>query len=200
MMFIYIFVSVIHELDENGDANEDLYYMHEDDTDIIRISELKDSNWYKNFIEESDSENYWDNHKYIKKELLSKDYKGEWVPDVFLVGVYKIDKSLNLFSEISDDFIEKFKNIDMLSDIDARVFDFHGINYGEEEKKEKVRTSEMMDKWTYDDYIKPIRELLIQELKSKIEDTIDEDILNDYEIRLEELELNKYEEEQKAED
>ena len=88
----------------------------------------------------------------------------------------------------------------MLSEIDAKVFDFNGINYGEEEKKEKVRTSEMMDKWTYDDYIKPIKELLIQELKVKIEDTIDEDILNDYEIRLEELELNKYEEEQKAED
>ena len=174
--------------------------MHEDDTDIIRISELKDSNWYKNFMEESDSENYWDNHRYIKKELLSKDYKGEWVPDVFLVGVYKVDKNLNLFNSVTNDFIENFKNIDMLSDIDARVFDFHVINYGEEEKKEKVRTSEMMDKWTYDDYIKPIRELLIQELKSKIEDTIDEDILNDYEIRLEELELNKYEEEQKAED
>ncbi len=193
-------VSVIKELDYSGDANEDSYYMHEDDTAIIKISDLEDSNWYKNFMEESDSENYWDNHRYIKKELLSKDYKGEWVPDVFLVGVYKVDKNLNLFNSVTNDFIENFKNIDMLSDIDARVFDFHVINYGEEEKKEKVRTSEMMDKWTYDDYIKPIRELLIQELKSKIEDTIDEDILNDYEIRLEELELNKYEEEQKAED
>ena len=81
----------------------------------------------------------------------------------------------------------------MLSEIDAKVFDFNGINYDEEEKKEKVRKSEMMDKWTYDDYIKPIRELLIQELKSKIEDTTDEDILNDYEIRLEELELENEE-------
>lgn len=192
-------VSVIHELQENGDANEDLYYMHEDDTDIIRISKLKDSNWYKNFMEESDSENYWDNHRYIKKELLSKDYKGELVPDVFLVGVYKVDKSLNLFNSVTNDFIndfiEKFKNIDMLSEIDAKVFDFNGINYDEEEKKEKVRKSEMMDKWTYDDYIKPIRELLIQELKSKIEDTTDEDILNDYEIRLEELELELEKEE-----
>ena len=83
----------------------------------------------------------------------------------------------------------------MLSEIDAKVFDFNGINYDEEEQKEKVRKSEMMDKWTYDDYIKPIRELLIQELKSKIEDTTDEDILNDYEIRLEELELELEKEE-----
>lgn len=183
-------VSVIKELDESGNANEDLHFMHEDDADIIRISDLEDSNWYKKFVEE-DNVNYWDNHKYIKKELLSKDYKGEWVPDVFLVGVYKVDKNLNLFNSFTNDFIEKFKNIDMLSEIDARVFDFNGINYDEEERKEKVRTSEMMDKWTYDDYIKPIRELLIQGLKAKIEDTIDEDILNDYEIRLEELELKK---------
>lgn len=191
-------VSVIHELEENGDANEDEYYMHEDDNNIIRISELKDSNWYKKFTEEYDTDT-WDNHTRIKKELLSKDYRGEWVPDVFLVGVYKVDKNLNLFNSVTNDFIEKFKNIDMLSEIDAKAFDFN-INYDEEEKKEKVRTSEMMDKWTYDDYIKPIRELLIQELKSKIEDTTDEDILNDYKIRLEELELEKYEEEQKAED
>jgi hypothetical protein len=81
----------------------------------------------------------------------------------------------------------------MLSEIDAKVFDFNGINYDEEEKKEKVRKSEMMDKWTYDDYIEPIKKLLIQELKSKIEDTVDEDLLNDYEIRLEELELEKEE-------
>jgi hypothetical protein len=197
-------VSVINELEENGDANEDSYFMHEDDTSIIKISDLEDSYWYKQFIKEekeNNDEHYWDNHKYIKRELLSKDYKGELVPDVFLVGVYKVDKTLNLFNsdKINDDFIEKFKNIDMLSEIDAKVFEFNGINY-DEEKIEKVRTSELMDKWTYNDYIKPIRELLIQELKSKIEENVDEDLLNDYEIRLEELEMNNYEEEQKAED
>lgn len=190
-------VSVIYEIDEDGIVNEEEYYMHRDDSDAINITDL-DSNWYKKFMEESYKErNYdadnWNNHTRIKKELLSKDYRGEWVPDVFLIGVYKIDKNLNLFNSVTNDFIEKFKNIDMLSEIDAKVFDFNGINYGEEEKKEKVRKSEMMDKWTYDDYIEPIKKLLIQELKSKIEDTIDEDLLNDYEIRLEELELEKEE-------
>jgi hypothetical protein len=191
-------ISVIYEIDEDGVVNEEEYYMHRDDSDAINITDL-DSNWYKKFTEEYDTDT-WDNHTRIKKELLSKDYKGEWVPDVFLVGVYKVDKTLNLFNsdKITDDFIEKFKNIDMLSEIDARAFEFNVTN-DEEEKKERVRTLELMDKWTYDDYIKPIRELLIQELKSKIEEMVDEDLLNDYEIRLEELEMNNYEE-QKAED
>ena len=132
----------------------------------------------------------------MKKELLSKDYKGELVPDVFLVDIFKIDKSLNLFNEISDDFIEKFKNIDMLSEIDARVFDFHGINYGEEEEKEKVRTSKLMDKWTYDDYIKPVIDILIEQLKVKFEEAMKEKsfkLANEYKYRLEELEKEEAE-------
>lgn len=195
-------VSVINELNEEGDANEDLYFMHKDDNDIIKISDLKNSNWY-NKLSELNSENYWDNHRYIKNELLSKDYKGNFVPDVFLVDIYRIDKNLNLFNSnrITDDFIEKFKTIDMLSEIDARVFDFNGINYDEEQEKEKVKTSERMDKWTYDDYINPIRSLLIQELNRRIEEFIEEKnykMVNQYKYRLEELEVDK--EEEKAED
>jgi hypothetical protein len=200
-------VSVINKLDEAGDANEDSHFMHEDDTSIIKISDLEDSYWYKQFMietEENDNENYWDNHKYIKRELLSKDYKGEWVPDVFLVDIYKIDKNLNLFNsnKITNDFVEKFKNIDMLSEIDARAFEFNGIN-DDDDKKERVSTSEFMDKWTYRDYIKPIRDLLIQELKSKIEEAMNEKnpkLANEYKRRLEELKMYEYEEEQKAED
>jgi len=200
-------VSVINKLDEAGDANEDSHFMHEDDTSIIKISDLEDSYWYKQFMietEENDNENYWDNHKYIKRELLSKDYKGEWVPDVFLVDIYKIDKNLNLFNsnKITDDFVEKFKNIDMLSEIDARAFEFNGIN-DDEDKKERVSTSEFMDKWTYRDYIKPIRDLLMEELKSKIEEAMNEKnpkLANEYKRRLEELKMYEYEEEQKAED
>lgn len=199
-------VSVINELDETGDANEDLHFMHEDDTAIMRISDLEDSYWYKQFMketEENNNENYWDSHKYIKRILLSKDYKGELVPDVFLVDVYKVDKTLNLFNsdKITDDFVEKFKNIDMLSEIDAKVFEFNGINYDEEEEKEKIRTSEKMDKWTYRDYIKPIRSLLIEELKRKIEEKeLSNDWIIEFKYRLEELEMYDYEEEQKAED
>ena len=200
-------VSVINKLDEAGDANEDSHFMHEDDTSIIKISDLEDSYWYKQFMketEENDNENYWDNHQYIKRELLSKDYKGEWVPDVFLVDIYKIDKNLNLFNsnKITDDFVEKFKNIDMLSEIDARVFEFNGIN-DDDDKKERVSTSEFMDKWTYNDYIKPIRDLLMEELKSKIEEAMNEKnpkLANEYKRRLEELKMYEYEEEQKAED
>jgi hypothetical protein len=84
----------------------------------------------------------------------------------------------------------------MLSEIDARVFDFNGINYDEEVKKEKVRTSKKMDKWTYDDYIKPIRELLIEQLKVKFEEAMKEksfELANNYKYRLEELEKEEAE-------
>jgi len=196
-------ISVINELEENGDANEDAYYIHEDDVPkYIDISDLYNAYWYKCFMEENELNN-WDNHKGIMTSLLSKDYKGEPVPDVFLIDVYKIDKSLNLFNsdKITDDFVEKFKNIDMLSEIDAKVFDFNGINYDEDEDEEKVRTSEKMDKWTYRDYIKPIRNLLIEELKRKIEEKeLSNDWIIEFRYRLEELEEDNYEEEQKAED
>lgn len=89
-------VSVINELEENGDANVDSYYMHYEDPDIIKIDELSDLYWYKClFIENPD--NNWDYH------------------------THKIDKSLNLFNtdKITDEFVNKFKGIDMLTEEDA---------------------------------------------------------------------------------
>ena len=64
---------------------------------------ISDDNFKENFDTDS-----WDNHTRIKKELLSKDYRDEWIPDVFLIDVYKIDKTLNLFNNdlITDEFIE----------------------------------------------------------------------------------------------
>ncbi len=183
-------VSVIYEIDEDGVVNEEEYYMHRDDSDAINITDL-DSNWYEKFKENYDTDN-WDNHTRIKKELLSKDYRDEWVPDVFLIDVYKIDKTLNLFNNdlITDEFIESFKNIDMLSEEDEKVFDFNS-NFDEEENKDRIRNSVRMDKFTYDDYIKPIKEFLINSLKDKIR--LEEVPNDEFLKRLEELELEKEE-------
>ena len=183
-------VSVIYEIDEDGVVNEEEYYMHRDDSDAINITDL-DSNWYKKFTEEYDTDT-WDNHTRIKKELLSKDYRDEWVPDVFLIDVYKIDKTLNLFNNdlITDEFIESFKNIDMLSEEDAKVFDFNS-NFDEEENKDRIRKSVKMDKFAYDDYIEPIKEFLINSLKDKIR--MEEEPNDEYRKRLEELEKEEAE-------
>lgn len=72
---------------------------------------------------------------------------------------------------------------------DAKIFDFNGINYDEDQLKDKARTSEYMDRWSYNKYIQPIKGLLVSELNELIQNETDAKLINKYKYRLEELEL-----------
>lgn len=170
-------VSVIHEIDGEGDINGE-YYMNIKDDDIVSLDSVKDSTWYM-IVQEVDRD--WKNntHTHIKKELLTKDIKGNWIPKIFAVDIYKIDKQLNLFDNerVTDSFIEAFKNIDYLSEIDCQIFDFRIDNnevFGE------------IDKFTYELEIEPITEYLLEAIKDKIKEIKSGDI-DEVEINREEL-------------
>ena len=180
-------VSVIYEIDSDGNINSQ-YYMNRRDDDIISLDGLKGSTWYM-VVQETDRD--WKNntHTHIKKELLTKDIKGNWIPKIFAVDIYKIDKQLNLFDNerVTDSFIEAFKNIDFLSEIDCKVFDFRIDNndvFGE------------IDKYTYELEIEPITDYLVESINDKIKEIKSGDIdevendreeLREYEYRLDEI-------------
>jgi hypothetical protein len=180
-------VSVIYEIDNDGNVNGE-YYMNRRDDDIISLIGLKDSTWYM-VVQETDRD--WKNntHSHIKKELLTKDIKGNWIPKIFAVDIYKIDKQLNLFDNerVTDSFIESFKNIDFLSEVDCKVFDFRIDNndvFGE------------IDKYTYELEIEPITDYLVEGINDKIKEIKSGDIdevennreeLREYEDRLDEI-------------
>ena len=180
-------VSVIHEIDNEGNVNGE-YYMNIKDDDIVSLDGLKDSTWYM-VVQEIDRD--WKNntHSHIKKELLTKDIKGNWIPKIFAVDIYKIDKQLNLFDNerVTDSFIESFKNIDFLSEVDCKVFDFRIDNndvFGE------------IDKYTYELEIEPITDYLVEGINDKITEIKSGDIdevennreeLREYEDRLDEI-------------
>lgn len=181
-------VSVIYDIDNDGNVNGNQYYMNRRDDDIISLDGLKDSTWYM-VVQETDRD--WKNntHSHIKKELLTKDIKGNWIPKIFAVDIYKIDKQLNLFDNerVTDSFIEAFKNIDFLSEIDCKVFDFRIDNndvFGE------------IDKYTYELEIEPITDYLVESINDKIKEIKSGDIdevendreeLREYEDRLDEI-------------
>jgi hypothetical protein len=180
-------VSVIHEIDVDGNINGD-YKMNIKDDDIISLDGLRDSTWYM-VVRETDRDWVNNTHTHIKKELLTKDIKGNWIPKIFAVDIYKIDKQLNLFDNerVTDSFIESFKNIDFLSEVDCKVFDFIIYNnnvFGE------------IDKYTYELEIEPITDYLVEGINDKIEEIKSGDIdevennreeLREYEDRLDEI-------------
>lgn len=134
-------ISVIYEIDDEGIPNSDEYYMHSDDRDITKLSELKNMLWYKKL---SKKYNNWQDgytHKAIKNELLVHNDDDEMIPKDFKIMTYLV----------KEDDDEDLYGISYLSEIDSKILDI------------KITNSEnLMDKWTYDNEIEVLKDKLIE--------------------------------------
>jgi hypothetical protein len=113
-------VSVIHDIESDGDIQYDDYWMHVDDKDILHISKFDRMNWYK-FL--SNKFNNWDNFKYILVSELTKDSYDNWIPRILERKIYKV-------TDPKDDSVD-LGGVSYLSEEDAIALDWN-INYNEE--------------------------------------------------------------------
>lgn len=143
-------VEVIEDVESDGEPCgwSDNWY-HESDDNIVNSYYYNKTNWYSIL---SDRWNGWSNCDYVKKDLLDKDYKDDYILSIFSLIVYKVDDDL--------------KNIKWLSELDAEIL---GIKIGSEER--------LTDKFDYELSIESIRKTLKDKLARKIKRI--EDTLND---------------------
>lgn len=93
-------VSAIVKLDENGDCDEDPYYVHEDDTNFIPLRDLEGLSWFE---EMNDKFNWTDVHQRIDKKLIRSDKNGDWLLKLLDAEVFKSEssiKGMNYFTEL----------------------------------------------------------------------------------------------------
>ena len=80
-------VEVAMNIESDGDVDSDDNWHHKNDSDIIEID--TDSVWYDKFSDEFRS---WRNFEYVLKGEMSKNYRGEWIPDVIKTEIYKVSQ------------------------------------------------------------------------------------------------------------
>lgn len=82
-------VEVIAAIDSDGEPEDSSgNFYHKDDDDKVSIDE--DTVWFEVL---SDRFRYWNDHNYIAKSLMTKDYHGRWIPKMYAVDVYEIEES-----------------------------------------------------------------------------------------------------------
>jgi hypothetical protein len=92
-------VSAIVKLDDNGDCDDDPYYVHEDDVNFISLNELSGLSWYK---EMNDKFNWTDVHQRIDKKLLRTDKDGDWSLKLLDVKVFRTESPLKGMAYLSE--------------------------------------------------------------------------------------------------
>lgn len=83
--------SAIVKLDENGDCDEDSYYVHEDDSDFIPLRDLRGLSWFE---EMNDKFNWTNVHQRIDKKLIRSDKDGDWLLKLLDAEVFKSESSI----------------------------------------------------------------------------------------------------------
>ena len=137
--------SAIYKLDSDGEPNRDEHYVHSEDSDYIDISDLSDYDWYKKLSEEFRS---WENgytHTKIAKDLLTKDFDGDWIPQLISMKAYRV--------------VDNPLNVSFLSKLDAKILDLE-LN---------LENPLTMDKYSYNDDVKEIYPELLNKAKEKLE-------------------------------
>lgn len=159
-------VQVIEDVDFDGKPSNwsDNWY-HESDDNILKSYSYIKTKWYEIL---SDRWSSWSDCDYAKKDLFSKDYKDDYIIDIFSIIVYKVEGDL--------------ENIQWLSELDAEIL---GIKIGNEER--------LTDKFDYELSIENIRMSLKDKLRRKIKRI--EDTLNDkgqLQFKFDEEETERY--------
>jgi hypothetical protein len=137
-------VSIVHEVDETGECNEDRYFIHEDDDrEYVSFYRLKGTTWFDNIIKKCDS---WGYQSGVEKSLLMKNSDGDFILSKFELEVYKISNPLS--------------GMEYLTTIDAELF---GVKVDETDNK-------ITDDWTYTAELQDHK--LVGRLRSEIQSLI----------------------------
>ena len=117
-------ISVVSEIDDSGDCQEDYHFLHKRDDIYASYKELSGTLWFDKVKEHFDNYQY---HRGILKEALFQDHvTGEWLPIDFTIEVYSIKDQEDL----------------ILSEVDMEILGFEDYN-----------TKTEMDKLSYDTYL-----------------------------------------------
>ena len=93
-------VNVITDIDSDGDVYSNSYYW-ERDSGIIDVSDIVSYD----FLESN--RRGWDDYNHIHEDLLTKDYKGDWILNLLKIEVFALE--------------EKYGDIEELREVDAKT-------------------------------------------------------------------------------
>jgi hypothetical protein len=145
-------VSVVHSINKKtGDCNSDYYPVHTDESDYVDFYNLEDLVWYQNIVKKA---KYWDEHRGILKELLTKDTEGDWIIAKFKITLNKMKEPIDFVNEEED-----VKTFEWIHEMDAKLL---GIEILDETK--------ISDAWTYTDDLKEAN--LIKKLQKAIDTSL----------------------------
>jgi hypothetical protein len=136
--------SAIYRIDSDGEPNRNRYYVYSEDSDYIYISDLSNYAWYKKLSEKFESWEDGYTHTKIDKNLLIKDFNGDWIPEII---------SMEAYSVLDNKF-----NFPFLSELDAKILDLE-LN---------LDNPLTMDKYSYNDDIKEIYPDLLNKAQEKL--------------------------------
>ena len=174
-------VLAIAEIADDGDPEEPDDFHHENDTRRILLKgHYSETNW---FIKLSNLWSTWDDYNYICKDLLSRDYEGNYILSMFSINVFRVVDKDDEVNEVS-----------YLTSTDAKILGY---------ELEDLANPKLTDKFNYNEslgnsllleiytLIKAMAKdddeseygLKLSDRKSEIEDGVfcDEDILDDEE-------------------
>lgn len=82
-------IDVVDWIGKNGNCGDEPSYIHENDSDYIRMSQVKDTFWFEHL---SSKRNFnWEYRSGILKSLLNKDWKGNWILKDFQIELYEVE-------------------------------------------------------------------------------------------------------------
>ena len=147
-------VRTITEIYTDGDVeNSEGNWCYVNDRDIIELREMRNMLWY---IKLSDKYSDWDNYKYIYKELLTKNYKDEYIPEKLERIIYKVGEPKS--SDSPDIY-----GVEWLLEEDAIALDY----------EISMDNSRVIDIIQYNENIDEILEVILNKLNIKIEQLSD---------------------------
>ncbi len=143
-------VKTITEIYSDGDVeNAEGNWCYVNDRDIVSLHNMSRMLWYKKL---SDKYGDWDDYDYINKDILTKNYKDEWVPNILERTIYKVGEAKS--SDSPDIY-----GIEYLLEEDAIALDYE-IDMNE---------SRTIDIIQYNENIDEILESILNKLNIKIQ-------------------------------
>ena len=132
-------VSVVNSIEENGDCNEDQYFVHENDHDFLKYSKLEGTLWFDTLIKEFDN---YGNHVGIMKSALYIDpdttmrqfSERVWRPVNFSVTIHTSSR-FKILAQIKGDDV-------WLSTEDMEILDLE--DWTEEKETDKISYSQSL--------------------------------------------------------
>ncbi len=146
-------VKTVTEIHSDGDVDSfDAQYSYYRDRDIVKIigtEAISKMLWYEKL---SDKYNDWDDYDHISKDILTKNYKDEWIPDILERTIYKVGEAKS--SDSPD-----IHGVEYLLEEDAIALDYE-IDMNE---------SRVIDIIQYNEDIDELLEDVLNKLNIKIE-------------------------------